>query len=346
MRRTWVFRIAWMLLGAACMGAEGTNSARRLTLFLTDGSRLVGGGSMENLAFRAAFGKIEIPLGIIGSFEMGRDGETAVVQFRNDDRLTGIPLVESLPLQTAFGDFMVPLTTVKKFTVTGAASVPDAELLYGFDDQGEEVSDCSGKGRSGRPVGLEHRVDARGDRVASFAGASYVVAGGLPVSFDGDFTLAAWVCPASPPAREWEPMILSRWMQQPARGVRFSIRGPRDGANAGKLCLIGDTGDIVGLSDSRVEERVWHHVAVVYVQETQTASFYVDGRPDGASSRKGTVRSADCELTVGCASWAAGQSGFRGLMDDVLVCSRAMTEAEIRDHCGSKAARVGQPDTP
>jgi hypothetical protein len=326
---------------AAAVGEPATNAANKLTLFLSDGSRVVGTSPKDVMPFRAGFGKIEIPLGLVASLTMNRDGETAVVQFRNDDRLTGVPMLDPVAVDTMFGSFKIPLTSIRRFTVSGLSNIGDADLHYGFDDAGEQVPDNCGKNHGGQAVRVQYRADASGDKVAVFGNGAHVIVGGQPIPFDGDFSIAAWICPERPPANEWEPMIVSRWTQQPAKGMRFSVRGPRDGGNSEKLCLVGDSGDVVGFGETRLGQGAWHHVAIVFQKEGQKATFFVDGRVDGTTSGRGSIGSADTEMVVGCASWGRGQNGFVGSMDDLVIAARAMSESDVKALFDKKAARAG-----
>lgn len=336
-----VMAVSTLSLEVIAVGEPATNVSSKLTIFLSDGSRVVGTSPKDVIPFRAAFGKVEMSIELVASLTMNRDGETAVVQFRNDDRLTGIPLLDPVPVDTVYGSFKIPLAKMRRFTVSGLSNIGDVDLHYGFDDAGENVPDNSGKSHGGQPVRVQYRSDATGDKVAVFGNGAHVVVVGQPIPFDGDFTIAAWICPERPAGNEWEPMIVSRWTQQPARGIRFSVRGPRDGGNSEKLCLIGDSGDVLGFGETRLGLGAWHHVAVVFQKEGQRATFFVDGRVDGTVSGRGSIGSADTELVVGCASWSRGQNGFAGAMDDLVVTARAMSESDVKALFEKKAARAG-----
>jgi hypothetical protein len=344
MKRRAVGEVVAMLAvfcAVVAIGESATNAANGLTVFLKDGSRIVGTSPKEILPFRAGFGRIEIPMALVASLAMNSDGETAVVQFRNDDRLTGIPMLDVVSVDAVFGSFKIPLTAIRRFTVSVLSSIADVDLHYGFDDAGEQVPDNSGRNHVGQATRVQYRTDAGGDKVAVFGGGAHIVVGGTPISFDRDFTIAAWVCPERPAANEWEPMIVSRWTQQPTKGVRLSLRGPRDNANTGKLCLIGDTGEVVGFGETALVPGAWRHVAVTFQKEGQKATFFVDGHVDGTTSGRGSFSSADTELLVACGNWPRGTSGFVGAMDDLVIAARALGETEVKALFERNAARAG-----
>lgn len=318
-----------------------TNLTSRATVVLSDGSRIVGSCRTNAMTFRLSFGKVELLLEVVASVTMKRDGETAVIHLRNQDRLSGVPVADVLPIETVFGSFNIPLTVIKEVSFSGVVTAKNVDLYYSFDDAGDVVADASGKNRRGQTVRVEYRADGVSGKSAWFTNGAHIVVGGESVLFDGDFTIAAWLCVERLASGEWEHMIVSQWTGQPRRGMRFSVRGPMDGQNAGKLCLIGDTGHNVGLSDTSVLQGRWRHVAVVYQRDGQKVSFYVDGRLDGTATGHGSVSSAQTELVVGCASWARGLNGFIGVMDDLVVASRVMNETEVKSLYEDKQTRSG-----
>ncbi len=95
------------------------------------------------------------------------------------------------------------------------------------------------------------------------------------------------------------------------------------------------TGKITGLTAD-----AWHHIAVSYVAETQTATWYLDG------SLAATYTLSSTELTSfdsnsGCAigSWAqdANKDDYTGgsmMLDHMQIYDTALTAAEIRTNAG------------
>jgi hypothetical protein len=84
---------------------------------------------------------------------------------------------------------------------------------------------------------------------------------------------------------------------------------------------------------SVLESNQWHFVAVTY--EGETATLYVDGNVDTRFPRTGTVRTNSNNLAIGRHSGDIDINGtqkfpFRGIMDDIRIYNRALSEAEIQ----------------
>ena len=88
----------------------------------------------------------------------------------------------------------------------------------------------------------------------------------------------------------------------------------------------GGTWRNVGSAANAVPNTNWHHVVVTY--ERPTVRFYVNGRDWGIGIRDFDMRSTTGPLHIGGMSgWAVF---FNGLIDEVRIYNRALTEAEIR----------------
>jgi hypothetical protein len=89
---------------------------------------------------------------------------------------------------------------------------------------------------------------------------------------------------------------------------------------------VGD-GAIAATGTRRVDDGAWHHLVGVRTA-LRSVALYVDGKPDGAKSRKGRARSIDRggQCQIGC---LAGRNRFKGGLKDVRVYSRSLSAAEI-----------------
>ncbi len=93
-------------------------------------------------------------------------------------------------------------------------------------------------------------------------------------------------------------------------------------------------------ASTNVSENVWHHAALTY--DGGTVRFYLDGQLDGESDV--TAEPADGMLQLG--SNRGNQAFFAGVMDEVMVYNRALTEQEIlalaqTDSVGVQGVDVG-----
>lgn len=77
----------------------------------------------------------------------------------------------------------------------------------------------------------------------------------------------------------------------------------------------------------------WHHVVLII--SGVTATFYLDGKPDGGGSIKGEVQVNSLELFiggahVGCDNSCGTREFFNGIIDDVSLYNQALSEAEVQ----------------
>ena len=91
-----------------------TRPTVQVTLDLADGSRLIGNLKMTDLAVRADFGKVSIPLSSISRIKLSSTRESVVVEMRNSDQLTGFLELPALPVSTLLGNVTVPLEHVRE----------------------------------------------------------------------------------------------------------------------------------------------------------------------------------------------------------------------------------------
>jgi hypothetical protein len=99
----------------------------------------------------------------------------------------------------------------------------------------------------------------------------------------------------------------------------------------GGLALAQDGRDAFHLPASPAKQTValrrWAHL--VFTCDGQAALIYVDGRLDKKAALPAALRQGDAPFYVGRYGQAGGQFGFAGMVDDLLVWDRALTEAEV-----------------
>lgn len=85
---------------------------------------------------------------------------------------------------------------------------------------------------------------------------------------------------------------------------------------------------------TNVADGLWHHVAIVHDGARKT--LYVDGQVDAQKSYSARLSTNDVGVRLGYnAEFPGGEYG--GLLDDVRIFKRALTQAEIQQ-VGAEAA--------
>jgi len=147
--------------------------------------------------------------------------------------------------------------------------------------------------------------------------------------------------PNSPSLGITGDITLAAWVKRGALGDYGGIVAKTDGNNIWDYDLYFDSGpdNLHFWSDSQspqntistgaVSDTDWHHVAATRSGETVT--FYVDGAPAGTADISGESADNPVPVRIGTDGPGYGAASmFKGLIDDVRIYNRALSQAEIR----------------
>lgn len=146
------------MLLAAAVGATAAETADssppdvRLAIDLRDGSRLVGTPAASGLLLVTPYARLDIPFAHIRTASFDTAKETATVELRNGDSLSGVADVKAFSLDTSFGPATVDLALVRGLTVRRQAAVgTDGLTLWcTFDSAADVETARAGAGGSHR----------------------------------------------------------------------------------------------------------------------------------------------------------------------------------------------------
>lgn len=141
------------------------------------------------------------------------------------------------------------------------------------------------------------------------------VADQASLTLSGKATFEAWVRPTG---TGWRT-ILSKG----AAGYGLAI----DDQNRLRFHINGTREDAL-MSQSRLQNDVWQHVAVVVNNAPAGTTLYVDGRPAGQSSGA-TIANQTGPLWIGRRSAVAPTDSFAGQIDEVRIWNTARTGQEV-----------------
>ncbi len=74
----------------------------------------------------------------------------------------------------------------------------------------------------------------------------------------------------------------------------------------------------------------WYHVTGVYSLADGYIRTYVDGELDRELETTQELGASPGALVIGCEPFSTGQYNFNGVMDDIRVYDKALSEAEAR----------------
>ncbi len=193
---------------------------------------------------------------------------------------------------------------------------------WAFDEAADEAAayDYSGRRRGGRLSGAA--------RAAGKDGNALVCTGGcVQVESDPAFnvttgvTVTCWV--KTDVAGQSQAWIVNRVQGGgEATGFRLGVMGGRPCFNVPKTAW-----SHTAQSERPLPTGRWVHLAGTF--DGQTIRVYMDGEVCGVLERPGTVGANGFPITLG--SYAPGHTAhFDGLLDEVMLYSRALSQAEIR----------------
>ncbi len=216
------------------------------------------------------------------------------------------------------------LTTTANTSITVAnSSLTGAVALYAFEETGgvTTVTDGSGNANTGSIAGATRVLGKYGNGLF-FNGANAMVSvpNSSSLNVTTGLTLMAWLNPSSLGA--WKTAIMKEMPgdENWALYSSDSADHPRTGLRAG--------GNQYAISaPSPLPLNTWTHVAVSY--NGSAFNIYVNGTLVNTLPVTGAVTTSTSPLRIGCnAIW--GGEFFHGIIDEVRVYNRGLTQAEIQ----------------
>jgi len=208
-------------------------------------------------------------------------------------------------------------------TSAANAADPDLAAYWKFDDgSGTTAFDSSGNGNEGVFVGDPKWVAGKFGGALEFNGDDYVNCGnGASLQIRDQITITFWF-KVQAFSNSWEAFL--------AKGDD-SYRASRS-ATTGNATHMGASGTSVGGSNGWFDAAIvitdnqWHHWAGVY--DGSQGRIYIDGVLDTTSPGTGQINQSSYNFYIGENAQATGRF-LHGLMDEVRLYSRALTDAEI-----------------
>ena len=216
---------------------------------------------------------------------------------------------------------IISFVTVLGMGLTSVAEAADPDLVahWRFDEtSGTTAFDASGNGHDGTIMGDPQWVPGKLGGALEFDGSGdYVDCGSSPdFEIAVNITIACWI-KVDVFDKTWQAIITtsdSSW-----RVHRSSSSNNIAWGTTGLAPL-----DLTGTTDVSTGE--WFHVAGVY-NGTQKL-LYINGNLDASSDSTGNITASSVPVYIGDNSGATGRF-WDGLIDDVRIYKRALTETEL-----------------
>ncbi len=217
-------------------------------------------------------------------------------------------------------------TTSVPVTVTVDNSVPPPPsglvAAYGFNaGSGTTLADATGKGHTGTIAGAAWSVAGKNGGALSFDGIDdwVTVADANDLDLTNGMTLSAWVRPSGAGA-DWQTVVLK---ESPGFMV-YALYSDTDTNRPSGHVVVGGDLDVRGTA--QLAAGVWTHLAATF--DGANLRFYVNGGLVATRAVAGSMSASTGALRIGGnATWG---EWFGGLVDDLRVYNRALSQAEIQ----------------
>ena len=216
---------------------------------------------------------------------------------------------------------------------------------YNFNEgSGTTVSDASGNGITGNIFGATWTTGGRYGNALSFNGSSSYVDLGNPalLQITGSMTWSAWVKAAANPPDDGQIVAksnnLSGWQLKTS---------PDTGPHTFGSTVSGGTNSFAQRYSTTVRSlNVWYYVAGVYNAAARTLDIYVNGVRDNGVLI-GTVPASQINSAVNVnIGRRNGGYYFNGVIDEVRIYNRALSQAEIQVDMNTPIGGLPPPPTP
>ena len=273
-----------------------------------------------------------------GSIDLSAGAHDIDVQFFNTWREMDLQLYWAGP---GFGKQLIPLDRIFHGAMLRGPGRSGLIARWKFDELGGNVAkDHGDHGYDASVTGGTWSVGRMNTGLLLNEKSTVVVNESSAISLgQGDFSITAWVRTAS----EGGGAIISRSAKEGEWSDQSRALFVRDGKVGYE---IAGAGDLVG--KTKIKDRQWHHVALVYRHGTTQYDLYVDGAKDGGKRIDSKTLPPGHILRLGSvAPGLKGVSSMKGSIDDVRIYGRSISDDEIHALAsGEMADTEGPPPAP
>ena len=216
------------------------------------------------------------------------------------------------------------------------AAITGQVAAYAFDEgSGTTIEDSSGNNNTGTLTNGPTWTTGKIGGALSFDGVNDYVDLGNPLSLRpvNQITISAWINPTDVSTSK---TIVSKDITG-AVDYFFRVQGP-----GGVRCNF--EGLVLDLVGNYVLTNVWQHLACTY--DGSIVSIYKDGILLGSSAASAvTYSDSGASINIGRRDEGGGGLYFPGLIDDLRIYNRALSQAEIQTDMNTAVGGIPVPDT-
>jgi hypothetical protein len=237
--------------------------------------------------------------------------------------------------QDSSGNTMTPVS----WSFTTAAATPTGLVAaYAFSEgSGTTVSDQTGKGHTGTLTNATWSTAGKYGNALSFNGTNawVTIADAADLDLTTGMTVEAWVQPTVN-ASKWSVAVIKEQPSDPANDLSYALYAANGASNPPSVHgLFGSGGgaDKSAVGTSTLPINTWTHLAGTY--DGTALRLYVNGVLAATLAQAGSLTTTTGALRIG---GDASNEFFTGLIDEVRVYNRALSQTEIQTDMGTPLA--------
>ena len=212
-----------------------------------------------------------------------------------------------------------------------AFKIKDKELLiyFSFDgDKGQVVEDLGPNKNDGEVVGKVEFVEGKVGNAAKFSQAGEIKAPHVPLN-DKSFTVTLW---AKPELTGGDQQCVFTQTQVNATNTSLHYRIYNNGTV--RMGFYGNDLDAA----AAVKAKEWSHICFWLDADEKTRRIFINGEKKAEDKDRSLYKGTAGNTMVG--SWGNTGQKFNGLIDEVMVWDKALSEKEIELSMDPNAAAV------
>lgn len=223
------------------------------------------------------------------------------------------------------------------FTITIICSLAigahaDPVGIWLFDEAtGTKAKDFSGKKNDGIIHDLKWTKDSKFGSALVFEGkpGTWVEVPDSPsLDITDEITLMAWVFPTMFTG-EWQRLVVKTFVGDVAPWMVYGFyeQGGSNGRTGFIISVDKGLEKRVGNGEPQLKLKDWNHLAAVYDGKEQR--FYLNGEVKAKGPASGKLDTNDIPVSIGRNN-VGNREHYQGLMDEVAIFNKALTEKEIQ----------------
>ncbi len=207
----------------------------------------------------------------------------------------------------------------------------DLLLYFSFGEgNGDAVTDLSKQKNDGEIVGNADWVDGKFGKALEFSEQGEVKAPYIELN-EKSFTVTMWVKPALSGGD-----LQCVFTQTQVNAVNTSLHYRIYNNGTVRMGFYGNDLD----APNAVKADEWAHICFWLDVKGKSRKIYIDGEEKAEDAGKAGIAYLGTAGDTMIGSWGATGQKFNGIIDEVMVWDRALTEAEIEQSMGDLAAAV------